>query len=144
VEDSYLLGRKDYVREDSQILCLPPATANRSRPKRHGTVTITVPGECFPWGTVRADTTCLLSLHGSRTGDIVDSAVYNLLVVANKKPETPIDIILAGLRTDAELLKRLLAVIPADERAVRKTVLREINAKIAQLESMVNRETQPD
>jgi hypothetical protein len=93
---------------------------------------------------VRADTTCLLSLHGSRTGDIVDSAVYNLLVVANKKPETPIDIILAGLRTDAELLKRLLAVIPADERAVRKTVLREINAKIAQLESMVNRETQPD
>jgi hypothetical protein len=79
-----------------------------------------------------------------RTEDIVDSAVYNLLVVANNKPETPIDIILAGLRTDAELLQRLLAVVPAGERAVRETVLREINAKIAQLESMVNRETQPD
>jgi hypothetical protein len=93
---------------------------------------------------VRADTTCLLSLHRSRTGDIVDSAVYNLLVVANKKPETPIDIILGGLRTDAELLKRFLAVVPADERAVRETVLREINSKITQLESMVKREPRLD
>jgi hypothetical protein len=52
-------------------------------------------------------------------------------------PPNPIDIVLAGLRTDAELLRRLLDVIPAGKRAARETVLREIESKIKRLESLL-------
>jgi hypothetical protein len=52
-------------------------------------------------------------------------------------PQSPIDVVLAGLRTDADLLRRLLALLPEEERGVRETVLREIDSKIVELESMV-------
>jgi hypothetical protein len=55
------------------------------------------------------------------------------------QPENPLDIVLAGLRTDAELLRRLLDILPAEERALRATVLQEIQSKITQLESMIAR-----
>jgi hypothetical protein len=58
-------------------------------------------------------------------------------------PENPLDIVLAGLRTDAELFQRLLDMLPAEEGAVRETVLQEIQSKITQLESMIGRGT-PD
>jgi hypothetical protein len=59
--------------------------------------------------------------------------------VTPNAPENPLDIVLAGLRTDAELLRRLLDILPAEERALRATVLQEIQSKITQLESMIAR-----
>jgi hypothetical protein len=53
-------------------------------------------------------------------------------------PENPVDIVLAGLRTDADVLRRLLALLPAEERGVRGTVLREIESKIRTLEALTD------
>jgi hypothetical protein len=58
-------------------------------------------------------------------------------------PENPLDIVLAGLRTDAELFQRLLDIFAAEQRLLRQTVLEEIQSKITQLESMIGRGT-PD
>jgi hypothetical protein len=52
--------------------------------------------------------------------------------------ENPVHLILGGLRTDADLLRKLLALIPPEEQAVRETVLREIESKIRQLELMLS------
>jgi hypothetical protein len=53
-------------------------------------------------------------------------------------PQDFIEIVLSGLRTDAELLRRLLALVPEEERALRETLLREIELKIKKLESIVS------
>jgi hypothetical protein len=52
--------------------------------------------------------------------------------------ENPVHLILGGLRTDADLLRKLLALRPPEEQAVRETVLREIESKIRQLELMLS------
>jgi hypothetical protein len=49
--------------------------------------------------------------------------------MTSSPPENPIEIVLAGLRSDAELLRRLLNILPAEDRGVRETVLREIESK---------------
>jgi hypothetical protein len=64
------------------------------------------------------------------------SRIVHYVIVA---PENPIDIVLAGLRTDADLLRQLLAILPAAERGIRETVLREIETKIKQLETLLDR-----
>jgi hypothetical protein len=55
----------------------------------------------------------------------------------SRLPENPLDIVLAGLRTDAELLRRLLDILPAEEQAARQIVLQEIQSRITQLESLI-------
>jgi hypothetical protein len=66
------------------------------------------------------------------------STIVHYVIVA---PENPFDIVLAGLRTDADLLRRLLELLPVEERGVRETVLREIESKINQLETLLEEST---
>jgi hypothetical protein len=49
-------------------------------------------------------------------------------------PRSPLDFLLAGLRTDADLLRRLLKVCPTEERASLEGVLADIKSQIRILE----------
>jgi hypothetical protein len=51
-------------------------------------------------------------------------------------PVTPLELVLSGLRTDADLLRRIIQLLPKEAHAERQTTLRQIESKIKELEKI--------
>jgi hypothetical protein len=52
----------------------------------------------------------------------------------SRLPTNPLEVVLAGLRTDAELLRKILELLPDENNAARKAILAEIESQIRVLE----------